>query len=63
VTPAIIRKTSGRHRVAPNLTDHEHAVATFSWANARAALDGLPGGPSLDGCVAYLQRALRTAGS
>jgi acetyl-CoA synthetase len=48
VTSAIIRKTPGRYRIAPNLIDHERAVTTFSWAAARAELDGLPGGRGLN---------------
>jgi acetyl-CoA synthetase len=30
--------------LAPNLVDYEEARASFSWAEAREALDGLPGG-------------------
>lgn len=30
--------------VVPNLGDDERMRATFSWDEARAALDGLPGG-------------------
>jgi acetyl-CoA synthetase len=44
----IIRKPPGRHRVAPNLADYDLAAATFSWASARAELDGLPGGAGLN---------------
>jgi acetyl-CoA synthetase len=32
----------------PNLADYEEARVTFSWADARAALDGLPGGRGLN---------------
>ena len=34
--------------VAPNLQDYERARAEFSWAIARSALDGLPGGQGLN---------------
>jgi acetyl-CoA synthetase len=34
--------------VVPNVTDYEAARAGFSWAEARAALDGLPGGRGLN---------------
>jgi acetyl-CoA synthetase len=37
--------------VAPNLGDYARACAEFSWADARAALDGLPGGRGLN--IAY----------
>ena len=39
-----IHKDSSFAAVAPNLPDYERARADFSWAGARAALDGLPGG-------------------
>ena len=38
----------GSWTVAPNLLDYERARAEFSWAGARAALDGLPGGRGLN---------------
>ncbi len=34
--------------VAPNLVDYERARASFSWAEARRELDGLPGGRGLN---------------
>jgi acetyl-CoA synthetase len=34
--------------VAPNMPDYERARREFSWAAARAALDGLPGGRGLN---------------
>jgi acetyl-CoA synthetase len=34
--------------VAPNLEDYERERAAFSWARARVALDGLPGGRGLN---------------
>src|SRR6185436_10810599 len=34
--------------VTPNLVDYERTRATFSWDDARAALDGLPGGRGLN---------------
>jgi acetyl-CoA synthetase len=37
--------------VIPNLVDYDAARAGFSWDNARAALDGLPGGRGLN--IAY----------
>jgi acetyl-CoA synthetase len=40
-----------RGPVAPNLSDYETARAGFSWAEARRALDGLPGGRGLN--IAY----------
>jgi acetyl-CoA synthetase len=39
-----IVKVAGMAAVTPNLVDYEDARAAFSWADARAALDGLPGG-------------------
>ncbi|HEY0878110.1 MAG TPA: acetate--CoA ligase [Zeimonas sp.] len=44
----VIRKLASRLAVAPNLADYEDERAGFSWANARAALDGLPGGRGLN---------------
>lgn len=40
----VIRKSPGSWRVAPNMPDYEAACASFSWAEARARLAGLPGG-------------------
>ena len=34
--------------VEPNVVDYEDAVSRFSWAGARAELDGLPGGAGLN---------------
>jgi hypothetical protein len=33
--------------VVPNVVDYDAARATFTWAGARAQLDGLPGGQGL----------------
>jgi acetyl-CoA synthetase len=41
--PTIV-KTAGAFTVAPNLGDYERVRATFSWAEARRDLAGLPGG-------------------
>jgi acetyl-CoA synthetase len=43
-----IRKHSWPAGVVPNVTDYEHARATFSWDAARRRLDGLPGGRGLN---------------
>ena len=43
-----IRKPCGGWRVVPNLRDYERTRAEFSWAAARRALDGLPGGAGLN---------------
>jgi acetyl-CoA synthetase len=45
---AILRKNPLRHRVAPNLTDYPTVAASFTWAGARAELDGLPGGNGIN---------------
>ncbi|MGW3361233.1 acetate--CoA ligase [Streptomyces bungoensis] len=42
-----IRK-DGPPRVAPNLGDYEKECAAFSWSQARAELEGLPGGRGLN---------------
>lgn len=42
--PAIIRKTAADLAVAPNLADYAATCRDFRWADARAALAGLPGG-------------------
>jgi acetyl-CoA synthetase len=44
----ILRKSSPRHGVAPNLTDYAAAAASFSWNAARSELDGLPGGEGIN---------------
>lgn len=41
---AIIRKSEAGGGAAPNLADYSRACAEFTWAKARAELDGLPGG-------------------
>ena len=41
---AVIVKDGAALLPAPNLPDYERACAAFSWAAARARLDGLPGG-------------------
>ncbi len=46
--PATIVKRHGADVVAPNLDDYERVRATFTWARARAELDGLPGGRGLN---------------
>ncbi len=40
----VIRKDPAGFKRAPNLDDYERAAAAFSWDEARALLDGLPGG-------------------
>jgi acetyl-CoA synthetase len=47
-TRALLRKNSSRRHVAPNLADYATAAASFSWDDARAELDGLPGGKGLN---------------
>ncbi|MDP1536930.1 MAG: acetate--CoA ligase [Burkholderiales bacterium] len=42
--PELINKQPAAERCAPNLRDYASACAQFSWAGARAALSGLPGG-------------------
>jgi acetyl-CoA synthetase len=42
--PAVIRKDLAALRPTPHLLDLERERAAFTWAQARAALDGLPGG-------------------
>ena len=37
-------KAPGAQRVIPNLLDYEETYSSFSWDDARAMLDGLPGG-------------------
>jgi acetyl-CoA synthetase len=43
-TDVVIRKRPDDLPVTPNLVDYEEAQAAFRWAQARSALDGLPGG-------------------
>jgi acetyl-CoA synthetase len=45
---AIPHKERSELHAVPNLTDHAAAVASFSWADARRELDGLPGGRGLN---------------
>jgi acetyl-CoA synthetase len=45
---APIEKTSDDWPVPPNLLDYDRTCAEFSWAAARQALDGLPGGRGLN---------------
>ena len=45
--PTIV-KSPTHQTVAPNLDDYARVRATFSWAGARAELDGLPGGRGLN---------------
>jgi acetyl-CoA synthetase len=40
----LIRKTAHDLRVPPNLADYAAECRTFSWAAARQALQGQPGG-------------------
>jgi len=47
----ILRKHGDGFDPPPNLPDYERACASFSWAVARAGLDGLPGGRGLN--IAY----------
>jgi len=44
----IIQKTQRDWAVTPNLGDYEEARRAFSWEQARAQLDGLPGGLGLN---------------
>ncbi len=48
--PTITKPRAG-WRVTPNLVEYESARASFSWEQARRALDGLPGGRGLN--IAY----------
>jgi acetyl-CoA synthetase len=48
VTWAPIVKPRGAEAIAPNLDDYARVCATFSWAAARADLDGLPAGRGLN---------------
>jgi acetyl-CoA synthetase len=43
-----IHKDPARWSTPPNLVDYEDLRATFRWDDARAALDGLPGGAGLN---------------
>jgi len=44
----VIEKHVGPGEVAPNLADYASTCASFSWAQARAELAGLPGGAGLN---------------
>ena len=44
----VIRKDPASFRANPNLVSYPDAVACFTWGEARAALDGLPGGSGLN---------------
>jgi acetyl-CoA synthetase len=48
VTWPTIVKPPTYQTVAPNLDNYTRVRATFSWAGARAELDGLPGGRGLN---------------
>src|SRR3990172_1080872 len=48
MTWATIVKSPDAAPVAPSLLDYERVRATFAWAQARAELDGLPGGRGLN---------------
>ena len=43
-----IAKRPGALRRVPNMLEYERSYAEFSWAKARAELDGLPGGAGLN---------------
>ncbi|MBI5504010.1 MAG: acetate--CoA ligase, partial [Deltaproteobacteria bacterium] len=44
----LLRKDSSLWRVQPNLRSYDETCASFSWSQARAGLDGLPGGRGLN---------------
>jgi acetyl-CoA synthetase len=46
--PPVISRQVGDGAPAPNLTDYDAARVSFSWADARQALAGLPGGRGLN---------------
>jgi acetyl-CoA synthetase len=48
VRPVIIHKEPSQVGLQPNVVDYESACSTFSWARARRALEGLPGGGGLN---------------
>ena len=48
---ATIHKSAGELRVTPNLLNYDALCELFTWDDARAALDGLPGGRGLN--IAY----------
>ena len=48
---ATIHKSAGELRVPPNLLNYDALCELFTWDDARAALDGLPGGRGLN--IAY----------
>lgn len=43
-----MKKTPGQSPIAPNMPSYDEARASFSWKQARWALDGLPGGAGLN---------------
>lgn len=43
-----IHKTPSRGAAAPNLADYDSFLAGFRWEQARAELNGLPGGRGLN---------------
>jgi acetyl-CoA synthetase len=43
-----ITKSPGQLAVRPNVVDYDDACARFTWSQARAELDGLPGGRGLN---------------
>jgi acetyl-CoA synthetase len=47
-TTRVIEKHFGANEVPPNLIDYASTCASFSWAQARAELAGLPGGAGLN---------------
>ena len=57
----VIEKRPADWRAAPNLADYDTARAEFSWAAARAALDGLPGGAGLNIAHEAIDRHCRGA--
>jgi len=57
----VIEKRPADWRAAPNLVDYDTARAEFSWAAARAALDGLPGGAGLNIAHEAIDRHCRGA--
>ena len=45
---AVLGKHPGAHELPPNLVDYDAERSAFSWARAREALAGLPGGGGLN---------------
>jgi len=41
---AVIKKSGGTSRAAPNLKDYESTRATFHWDDIEKEFEGLPGG-------------------